>query len=101
MVQSGKAAHRILVGLALVVGGGALLGVLPSCKSVLTTFNPCGTIFAFCDPTDIDTMFADIPDYELDPTCSIPYYGIDHPDTAGTCSDTETYPHTPGTRPDP
>ena len=101
MVQTGTTKHRILVGLALIGSGGAVFGLLPSCEGVLTTFNPCGTIFAFCEPRDIDTLFADIPEFELDPTCSIPYYGVDHPGTLGTCSPTETYPHTPGPRPAP
>lgn len=62
--------------------------------------NPCGSIFGFCDPIDVDLMFADIPDYDLDPTCSIPYYGVTNPAFAGTCSTAVTYPYTPGPRPD-
>ena len=34
-------------------------------------FNPCGTILA-CDPVEWDLMFHDYPDYDIDPTCTIP-----------------------------
>lgn len=62
-----------LLGVALtLLAGGSLLG-LPSCEGVLTTINPCATVFEFCDGNDIDLLFADIPDYDLDPTCAIPF----------------------------
>ena len=48
-------------------------GLLSSCEDILTTFNPCGNIFGFCTEEDIDLLFATIPDYGLDPTCTIPY----------------------------
>jgi hypothetical protein len=48
-------------------------GFLPSCEGLLTTFNPCGNILAFCSEEDIDLLFADIPDFDLDPTCTIPF----------------------------
>lgn len=73
---------RSLVGLFAVLGGGTAFGILPSCETVLTTVNPCGTVFAFCDPYEIEQLFADIPDFEADPTCVIPFFGFD-PDHAG------------------
>ena len=87
---------------------GCNLALFPSCETVLTTVNPCGTIFGFCQPTDIDRMFADIPDYDLDPSCTIPYYGLDAGGQAagggaqglGVCSATPVYPFTPGSRPE-
>jgi hypothetical protein len=92
--------RRIIVVVAVVASGGSLMGLLPSCKTTLTTFNPCGTIFAFCEPYQVDALFADVPEYDVDPTCSIPYYGIAHPDTAGSCSQTETYLNSQGDRPE-
>ena len=87
-----------------VLACGQVLALLPSCESTLTTLNPCGSIFGFCDPTDIDVMFADIPDYDLDPSCSIPYYGVQNPGAgtgpAGACATSPVYPYTPGPRPD-
>jgi hypothetical protein len=91
--------RRIIAVVAVVACGGSLMGLLPSCETTLTTFNPCGSIFAFCQPYQVDALFADVPQYDLDPTCSIPFYGIEHPDTAGGCSDTETYLNTQGDRP--
>ena len=90
---------RLIIALAVLVCG-QVLALLPSCETALTTVNPCGSIFGFCDPIDMDLMFADIPDYDLDPTCSIPYYGVTNPATAGGCATSVTYPYTPGSRPD-
>ncbi len=64
---------RMLTTAALTVSGGLSLLWIPSCETVLTTFNPCGNIFAFCDPNDIPLAFTDVPNFELDPTCTIPY----------------------------
>jgi hypothetical protein len=51
------------------------LGV-PSCEGLLTTFNPCGTIFGFCQPVDIDRLFADTTDFDRDPTCTVTLGGL-------------------------
>ncbi|HUU86084.1 MAG TPA: hypothetical protein VM243_21510 [Phycisphaerae bacterium] len=94
---------RLLIVMA-VFACGQVLALLPSCETVLTTANPCGSIFGFCDPIDVDLMFADIPDYSLDPSCSIPYYGVQNgaggAGGAGACATTPVYPYTPGPRPD-
>jgi hypothetical protein len=78
---------------AAIAVGGVVLAVFPSCQTVLTTFNPCGTIFAWCEPGDVYTLFSEaVPDYYLDPTCTIPFQ----------CDLTEPiWPHTPGPRPEP
>jgi len=34
-------------------------------------FNPCGTILD-CDPVEWDLMFHSYPDWDIDPTCTIP-----------------------------
>ncbi len=70
-----------LVGLFAVLGGGVTFGILPSCETALTTVNPCGTVFSFCNPYEIDQLFAGVPDFEADPTCVIPFFGFD-PDNA-------------------
>ena len=38
---------------------------------VANNVNPCGTILD-CDPLEWDLMFNDYPDWNLDPTCTIP-----------------------------
>ncbi len=104
--RSSGSTSRWLVAAAAVTG--CTLAILPSCETVVTTVNPCGTIFGFCDPVDIDRMFADVPDWDLDPTCTIPYYGLDAGGAGGgggaqglgTCAATPVYPFTPGPRPD-
>ncbi|MFH0981459.1 MAG: hypothetical protein V2A79_07970 [Planctomycetota bacterium] len=78
------------------------LGFLPSCRGVLTTFNPGGTILGSVSATDIDTLFTDIPDWEYDPTCTIPGFGFTaNPGEVptGGCADQPVYPHTPGNTP--
>ena len=100
--------HRVLVGLAVLTGCTFGSGLLPSCETALTTVNPCGSIFGFCEPTDMDLLFADVPDFELDPTCTIPYYGFGDPGGGGgggggiqgTCASQPVYPFTPGARPE-
>lgn len=72
---------------------------IPSCEGVLTTVNPCGTVFAFCNARDIDALFGSVPDFYLDPTCTIPFFGVNNPEAAGDCATIEIYPTTPGPRP--
>lgn len=58
-------------------------------------FNPCGTILN-CDPAEYDLMMNDWPDWDLDPTCTIPgqcggvfpYGGGGLGGTAGTTAST-------------
>ena len=103
---SGTMKKRLFAVAAVVIG--CNLALFPSCETVATTVNPCGSIFGFCDPTDVDRLFADIPDWDLDPSCSIPYYGLDATGAGGggggqglgVCSPTPIYPFTPGPRPE-
>ncbi len=88
----GGTIRRALVSMAL---GGTVfqLGFLPSCSSVLSVFNPCGTIFGFCEQEDLDLLLSDgIPNFDLDPTCTIPFA------TGGSCAGGPILP-TPGPRP--
>lgn len=39
--------------------------------TVARNINPCGTILN-CDPVEWDLMYHDYPDWDLDPTCTIP-----------------------------
>lgn len=95
--------RRIFIAAGMLIG--ANLAIFPSCETVATTVNPCGTIFGFCDPTDVDLFFADVPDYALDPSCSIPYFGLDQGQgtggagQAGTCATVPVFANTPGARP--
>jgi len=95
----GKGGLRVAVAVAVSVGSGVVFGFLPSCETTLTTLNPCGTIFAFCEPYEVDQLFADTPDYSLDPTCTIPFYGLDPLHDAGDCATTETFPPRPANAP--
>ncbi len=92
--------QRAFIGMAALGTGTAFLGI-PSCEGVLTTFNPCGTVLAFCTAEELDALFSPIPNYNLDPTCSIPYFGLDPANSGviGTCSPVNVYNTTPGPRP--
>jgi hypothetical protein len=94
--------RRTLVGLAILTTGTAFLN-LPSCSGTLTTFNPCGTVFSFCTAEELDALFSPIPNFNLDPTCSIPYFGLDpaNQGVIGTCAPVNVYNTTPGPRPAP
>jgi hypothetical protein len=43
-----------------------------TCEWLATRFDPCGTVFANCAPGSFRLAFADVPDYDIDPTCTIP-----------------------------
>jgi len=67
-------AKRVFATAAVALAGGTLF--LPSCQGVLTTFNPCGNIFQFCDPNDVALLFTDVTNGSslgTDPTCTIPF----------------------------
>ena len=92
--------QRWYAGLVVLTTGTAFIGI-PSCRGLLTTVNPCGTVFAFCTAEELDAFFGDIPDYSLDPTCTIPYFGLDPANggVVGGCSTVNVYNNTPGPRP--
>jgi len=75
--------QRLMVALAALTGCIFASGFLPSCETTLTTVNPCGSIFGFCDPIDVELLFADLPDFGRDPSCTIPYFGVNNPGGAG------------------
>lgn len=93
MLSSGKSlVRRVVVSLAM--GATVLqLGFLPSCRGILTVFNPCGTIFGFCQEEDLDLILSDrLPNFDLDPTCTIPFA------QGNSCAGAPVFP-TPGPRP--
>ena len=95
--------RRVLMGALVLSTCVFQLGFLPSCEGVLTTLNPGGSILGAISAEDIDLLFTDVPDWNYDPTCTIPGFGFD-PDSAGAvptgeCADQPVYPNTPGARP--
>jgi len=90
--------QKVYVGMAVMAVGTTFL---PSCGGLLTTVNPCGTVFAFCTAEELDAFFGSFPDYSLDPTCTIPYFGLDpaNQGALGGCANINVYPTTPGPRP--
>ena len=43
-----------------------------ACEWATTRFDPCGTLFANCSQGSFNLAFASVPDYDIDPTCTIP-----------------------------
>jgi len=74
----------LLVG-PLAVGTTLNVGCL---ETFLSAVNPCGTVLANCEPADwyrwIVWPFVEYPDYERDPSCTIPYACGDWFGDAGT-----------------
>lgn len=98
--QRKSVGRRLLTAAALLSVGAFQFALLPSCEGVLTTFNPGGTILGSVSAEDIDLLFADVPDWDYDPSCTIPGYGFDPANTStGNCATQPIWPHTPGARP--
>lgn len=61
--------------LATVLTMGHLFQTDMSCtgvgEKVVKNVNPCGTVLN-CDPVEYDLLFAEYPDWDVDPTCTIP-----------------------------
>lgn len=61
--------------------------------TIARNVNPCGTIID-CNPTEWDYLFTEIPDFEVDPTCTVPGYcgssqgPLPFPAGGGTVTDT-------------
>jgi hypothetical protein len=88
---------------AAVVSVGVLGCGSCSGKGLLTTFNPGFPVILGPSVTqeDIQLLFASIPDYGYDPSCSIPGYGFDPENPANNCAPAPVWPHVPGNRPEP
>jgi hypothetical protein len=74
----GKAYRRrhLRTAVAFLIGGCFTLGLIESCDDRLLTVtewvDPCGTIFANCEPGDFQVNAAGAPAYCLDPACTVP-----------------------------
>ena len=68
--------HSLKMLATLILGGGFTLGFLDSCDNRLIQFtryvDPCGTIFANCEPGDFQVAAAEVGDYCVDPACTVP-----------------------------
>jgi len=75
------------------------LGQFGCVEKVVKNYSPCGTILN-CDAEEYELMMADWPDWELDPTCTIPGKcdGVfPNNNTGGTTTTTTTTGTTTGT----
>lgn len=68
--------NRRMAAAAMVMGSVFQLGFLESCDDTLVSltrqFEPCGTIFANCNPGDFEVNRAPIGDFCVDPACTVP-----------------------------
>lgn len=68
-----KMLRKTLLGLSVVLAGGALLG--NGCINTLASLPICGGVLTFCTPTDQLNLFypmLDLPNYNWDPSCTVP-----------------------------
>jgi hypothetical protein len=106
---------KFMAGAIAVLSAGSVAAIFPSCETIATSLNPCGSVFGFCEPNDVVRMFGSIPDYDIDPTCTLPLFGVESGNqqgggggggggggqqNLGTCTTTPVYPFTPGPRPE-
>ena len=83
-----KVGLKLALTAGLVTGGTLYAG---GCyQDLLVSVNPCGTVFAFCTPGDwlraIDPVI-EYPDYELDPSCTMPFRCGDYPGAISNAPD--------------
>ncbi|MCP4592768.1 MAG: hypothetical protein GY842_18700 [bacterium] len=81
--QNYSARRRMLTAAAVLCTCVFQFGFLPSCEGLLTTFNPGDTILGSVSAFEVDRLFADTPDWELDPSCTVPGFGYIEGNTAG------------------
>lgn len=59
-----------------ILGGVFIIGLLESCNDRLVQFtrfvDPCDTFLFNCNPGDFQVNAADVGDYCIDPTCTVP-----------------------------
>jgi hypothetical protein len=69
-----KQLKRVVLGLSIALAGGTLLD--NGCINTLASIPVCGTVLTFCTPQDqLNLMYSmlDVPNYEWDPSCTVPY----------------------------
>jgi len=68
--------RRVLRAVAVLCSGTMLPGFLESCDDRLINItryvDPCGTFLANCTPGSFETNAAEVGDYCIDPTCTVP-----------------------------
>jgi len=64
--------RRLLMRAALLSGCVFALISSTQCEWMFERFDPCGTILGNCEPGSFQLQFADVPDFDFDPTCTIP-----------------------------
>ncbi|MEE8170731.1 MAG: hypothetical protein V3T70_09300, partial [Phycisphaerae bacterium] len=67
--------------LLAVFGGGVMYAT--GCTNFLFSINVCGTVLLNCTPEDqllLVFPFLDVPDFDIDPTCTIPTGCFDRDD---------------------
>lgn len=68
--------RRLRTGVCFLLGGVFTLGLIESCDDRMLTVtefvDPCGTIFANCEPGYFQLRAAGAPSYDLDPSCTVP-----------------------------
>lgn len=77
--MSHKLGQRIAVALLMIapLAVGTTLASMGCMETALMAVNPCGTVFSNCTPDDwyrwIVWPTVTYPDYDRDPSCTIPY----------------------------
>jgi len=60
----------------VILGGVFIIGFLETCDNRLIQMTryvePCGTFLANCNPGDFEVSQAEVGDYCIDPTCTVP-----------------------------
>lgn len=72
-MRRSKFLKKCLLSASVLFAGGAVFG--SGCANTLASINLCGTVFTFCTPVDqVNLLFPmlDIPDFDVDPSCTIP-----------------------------
>jgi hypothetical protein len=75
-VQRAKSSRRLSICVVLVGAALPVLGIVESCDDrlfALTRFvDPCGTFLANCTPGQFAVQRAELGDFCVDPTCTVP-----------------------------
>ncbi|MBN2560616.1 MAG: hypothetical protein JXQ75_06775 [Phycisphaerae bacterium] len=68
-----KLLKQAILSASILFAGGTVLS--NGCMNVIASTNPCGTVFTFCAPVDWLNLWypmLETPDYDSDPSCTIP-----------------------------
>jgi hypothetical protein len=71
LISSKRFQRLVQIGVAVVTGSVLELSCGGVAEKVVQNVNPCGTILE-CDPVEYDLLTQDYPDWDLDPTCTVP-----------------------------